>query len=168
MNAQDRSLANRTLFITGASRGIGKAIALRAARDGANIVVAAKTDQPQPGLPGTIHETVEEIQACGGSGLALKVDVRDEDSVNVAVDQAIRQFGGLDILINNASAIMLQNTPTLPIKHFDQMFDVNVRGVFLGCRHALPVKLTLWPWVRCPPMSSRKPIIFSPSGTRAA
>jgi citronellol/citronellal dehydrogenase len=135
---ETRNLANRTLFITGASRGIGKAIALRAARDGANIVVAAKTEQQHPKLPGTIHSTVEEIHAAGGQGLALKVDVRDDDSVDAVVAEAVRHFGGLDILVNNASAIQLQGTGELPMRRFDLMFDVNVRGTYTTTRACIP------------------------------
>jgi citronellol/citronellal dehydrogenase len=138
MSQHVQSLANRTLLITGASRGIGKAIALRAAQDGANIVVAAKTDHRHPKLAGTIHETVEEIEAAGGKGLALKVDVRDDAVVNDAVEQAVSHFGGLDILVNNASAIMLQNTQALQMKRFDLMFDVNVRGTYTTSRACIP------------------------------
>ena len=138
MSQRVQSLANQTLLITGASRGIGKAIALRAAQDGANIVVAAKTDRRHPKLAGTIHETVEEIEAAGGKGLALKVDVRDDAVVNDMVEQAVGHFGGLDILVNNASAIMLQNTQALQMKRFDLMFDVNVRGTYATSRACIP------------------------------
>jgi citronellol/citronellal dehydrogenase len=141
MNAKKQSLANKTLFITGASRGIGKAIALRAARDGAKVVVAAKTDQPHARLPGTIHETVAEIQALGGQGLAVKVDVRDDQGIEAAVSEAAGQFGGLDILVNNASAIMLQGTRNLPLERYDLMFDVNVRGAYAVTRACLPYLL---------------------------
>jgi len=138
MADEGTGLANRILFITGASRGIGKMIALRAARDGAHVVAAARTDQPHPKLPGTIHETVEEIRDCGGSGLALKVDVRDDQSIDSAVSEAVSHFGGLDILVNNAGAIMLQDIGTLPMEHFDIMFDVNVRGAYSMTRACLP------------------------------
>lgn len=138
MNEPHKKLANRTLFITGASRGIGKAIALRAARAGANIVVAAKTEQPHPKLPGTIHDTVREIQAAGGQGLPLKVDVRDDESVDAAVAEAVRHFGGIDILVNNASAIQLQGTEELPMRRYDLMFSVNVRGTYTTTRACLP------------------------------
>lgn len=131
------SLKGKTLFITGASRGIGKAIALRAARDGANIVVAAKTDQPHPKLPGTIHSAVEEINAAGGKGLALKLDVRDDRAVEEALEQAARHFGGIDILVNNASAIVLQGTRELPMRRFDLMHSVNVRGTYACSRAAI-------------------------------
>jgi citronellol/citronellal dehydrogenase len=138
---QGAGLANRTLFITGASRGIGKAIALRAARDGANIVVAARTDQPHPKLPGTIHETVSEIEHSGGSGLALKVDVRDDASIEAAAAEAVDHFGGLDILVNNASAIFLQDSQSLSMNHFDLMCSVNVRGAYSMTRSCLPYLL---------------------------
>lgn len=132
------NLAGKTLLITGASRGIGKAIALKAARDGANIAVAAKTDRKHPVLPGTIHSTVEEIDAAGGQGLAIRLDVRDEASVEKAVAETTDQFGGLDILVNNASAIMLSGTLELPVKRYDLMFDTNVRGTYLMSRAAVP------------------------------
>ena len=132
------SLAGKTLFITGASRGIGKAIALRAARDGANIAVAAKTYRKHPVLPGTIHTAVEEIEAAGGRGLALRLDVRDEQRIEEAVEEAAAHFGGIDILVNNASAIMLSGTRELPIKRFDLMFEVNVRGTYLMSRACIP------------------------------
>jgi len=135
------SLEGKTLFITGASRGIGKAIALRAARDGANIAVAAKTDRAHPVLPGTIHSTVEEIEAAGGKGLALRLDVRDDDNVDRAVEAAASHFGGIDILVNNASAIQLQGTTQLPMKRFDLMFDVNVRGTYTMSRACIPYLL---------------------------
>jgi citronellol/citronellal dehydrogenase len=132
------ALAGKTLFITGASRGIGKAIALRAARDGANIVVAAKTYRKHPVLPGTIHTAVEEIEAAGGRGLALRLDVRDEQAVEEAAEEAAAYFGGIDILVNNASAIMLAGTRDLPIKRFDLMFEVNLRGTYLMSRACIP------------------------------
>jgi citronellol/citronellal dehydrogenase len=131
-------LQGKTLFVTGASRGIGKAIALRAARDGANVIVAAKTYRKHPRLPGTIHSTVEEIEAAGGQGLAIRLDVRDDAAVTAAVDQAVQHFGGLDILINNASAIMLKGTTDLPLNRYDLMFDVNVRGSYVMSRTCIP------------------------------
>lgn len=130
-----RTLAGQTLFITGASRGIGLAIALRAARDGANVVVAAKTTEPHPRLPGTIHDAAEQVEAAGGQALPLQVDIRDEDAVQTAVAQAIARFGGIDILVNNASAISLTDTEHTPLKRFDLMHGVNARGTF-ACTQA--------------------------------
>jgi len=132
------SLSGRTLFITGGSRGIGRAIAVRAARDGANVVIAAKTSTPHPKLAGTIHETAEAVEAAGGRALALVVDVRDESAVGAAVAQAAEHFGGIDILVNNASAIQLTNTPSTTMRRFDLMFSVNVRGTFATSQAALP------------------------------
>jgi citronellol/citronellal dehydrogenase len=132
------NLKDKTLFITGASRGIGKAIALRAARDGANIVIAAKTSDPNPKLPGTIHTAAEEIIAAGGKALACVVDVREESHVRAAVDQAIATFGGIDILVNNASAISLTGTLETPMKRYDLMNQVNVRGTFMTSQACLP------------------------------
>ena len=124
------NLDGKTLFITGASRGIGLAIARRAARDGANIVIAAKTTEANPKLPGTIHSAAAEVEAAGGHALALQCDIRDEASVAAAVQQATARFGGIDILVNNASAISLTPTPATPMKRFDLMFGVNVRGTY--------------------------------------
>ncbi len=132
------SLAGKTLFITGASRGIGLAIALRAARDGANIVVAAKTADPHPKLPGTIYTAADEIAAAGGAALPLVVDVRDEASVQSAVDQAVERFGGIDILVNNASAISLTGTLSTDMKRYDLMHQVNTRGTFLTSKACIP------------------------------
>jgi citronellol/citronellal dehydrogenase len=132
------SLQGKTLFITGASRGIGKAIALRAARDGANIVVAAKSDRQHPVLPGTIHGAVEDIEAAGGRGLAIRLDIRDAEAVEQAVATAAAHFGGIDILVNNASAIALKGTLDLPVKRFDLMFEVNVRGTWVVSRACIP------------------------------
>ncbi|HEX2659017.1 MAG TPA: SDR family oxidoreductase, partial [Polyangia bacterium] len=125
------SLAGKTLFITGASRGIGKAIALRAARDGAQVAILGKTAEPHPRLPGTIHSAASEVEAAGGRALALATDVRDEAAVRDAVARAASHFGGIDILVNNASAIQLTNTPDTPMKRFDLMMAVNVRASFL-------------------------------------
>jgi citronellol/citronellal dehydrogenase len=133
-----QTLAGKTLFITGASRGIGKAIGLRAAADGANVVVAAKTDRKHPKLPGTIHSAAEDIEAAGGRALAIKLDIREEDAVHAAMARAAEHFGGIDILVNNASAIYLAPTPDVPMKRFDLMFGVNVRGTFLCSQAALP------------------------------
>lgn len=132
------SLKSKTLFISGASRGIGKAIALRAARDGANIVIAAKTDKPHRVLPGTIHTAAQEIIDAGGQALAIQVDIRDQDSVNKAVEQAVAEFGGIDMLVNNASAISLSDTLNTPMKRFDLMFSVNVRGTFVCSQACAP------------------------------
>ena len=131
-------LAGRTLFITGASRGIGLAIALRAAADGANIAIAAKTTQPHPKLPGTIHTAAAEIEAAGGRALALAVDIRDEEQVARAVARTVETFGGIDILVNNASAISPTLTPDTDMKRFDLMHQVNTRGTFLCSKLCLP------------------------------
>lgn len=136
--APDASLRGKTLLVTGASRGIGKAIALRAARDGANIVVAAKTTAPHPKLPGTIYSAVEEIERAGGAGLACAVDIRFEDQVAAAVQKGVDRFGGIDILVNNASAIFLAGTAGTPMKRYDLMHGVNVRGTFLTTQLCLP------------------------------
>ncbi|KAK5640975.1 hypothetical protein RI129_009522 [Pyrocoelia pectoralis] len=131
-------LAGKTLFITGGSRGIGKAIALKAARDGANVVIAAKTSEPHPTLPGTIHSAVQEVEAAGGKGLACLVDVRDEQLVSTALDSAAQKFGGIDILINNASAISLTTTEDTPMKRYDLMNNINTRGTFLVSKLCIP------------------------------
>lgn len=132
------SLAGKTLFISGASRGIGKAIALRAARDGANIAIAAKTAEPHPKLPGTVYSAAEEIDAAGGRALPLIVDIRDETQIQQAVAQTAEHFGGIDILVNNASAISLTGTQDTPMKRFDLMFAVNVRGTFACSQACIP------------------------------
>ncbi len=132
------TLQGKTVFITGASRGIGKAIAVRAARDGANVVVAAKTKAPNPKLPGTIDTAAEEIEAAGGKALAVPCDVRDEEAVRGAVARAVERFGGIDVLVNNASAIHLADTAATPMKRFDLMLSVNVRGTFLCTQACLP------------------------------
>ena len=128
---QSTSLKGKTLFITGASRGIGLAIAKRAAADGANIVIVAKTTDPNPKLAGTIYSAAKEVEAAGGQALPLAVDIRDEDAVLAAVAQAVARFGGIDILVNNASAISLTNTEATPMKRFDLMNGVNARGTYL-------------------------------------
>lgn len=135
------SLAGKTLFITGASRGIGKAIALRAAKDGAKIVIAAKTADPSPKLPGTIYTAAKDIENEGGKCLPCIVDVREEDQVQGAVDQAVKHFGGIDILINNASAINLTGTLGLPMKRYDLMMSINTRGTYLVSKLCLPYLL---------------------------
>jgi len=133
-----RTLKGRSLFITGASRGIGLAIAVRAARDGANVAIAAKTTEPHPKLPGTIFTAAAEIEAAGGRALALATDIRDEDQVGHAVERTVREFGGIDILVNNASAISLTDTPATEMRRFDLMHDVNTRGTFLCSKLCLP------------------------------
>jgi len=131
-------LKGKTLFITGASRGIGKAIALRAAADGANIAIAAKTAEPHPKLPETIHEAAAEVDAAGGKALPLQVDIRDEEQVQRAVQQTVDTFGGIDILVNNASAINLTPTLATPMKRFDLMWGVNARGTFACSQACIP------------------------------
>uniref|UniRef100_A0A8C1Y991 Hydroxysteroid dehydrogenase-like protein 2 n=2 Tax=Cyprinus carpio TaxID=7962 RepID=A0A8C1Y991_CYPCA len=131
-------LAGCTVFITGASRGIGKAIALKAARDGANVVVAAKTADPHPKLPGTIYTAAAEIEAAGGKALPCIVDVRDEKQINEAVEQAVEKFGGIDILVNNASAINLTGTLETPMKKVDLMLGINLRGTYLTSKLCIP------------------------------
>ncbi len=132
------SLAGKRIFITGGSRGIGLAIALRAAADGASIAIAAKTAEENPKLPGTIFSAAKDIEAAGGTALPIQCDIRDEAAIEAAVAKAAAQFGGLDILINNASAINLTPTEKTPAKRFDLMFDVNVRGTFLTSQAAIP------------------------------
>jgi citronellol/citronellal dehydrogenase len=158
------SLRGKTLFITGASRGIGKAIALRAAAEGANIVVAAKTTEPHPSLPGTIHTAAADIEAAGGRAFPCGVDIRFQDQIRAAVDGAVARFGGIDVLVNNASAISLTSTLSTPMKRFDLMHQVNARGTFACSQACLPHLLksdnphilTL-----CPPLQMR-PDWFAP------
>jgi citronellol/citronellal dehydrogenase len=132
------TLKDRTLFITGGSRGIGLAIAKRCAADGANIVIAAKTVEANPKLPGTIHSAAAEIEAAGGQCLPLQVDIRDERQVGAAVEAAVERFGGIDVVVNNASAISLTNTESTPIRRFDLMMGVNARGTFLVTQACFP------------------------------
>jgi citronellol/citronellal dehydrogenase len=132
------TLKNKTIFITGGSRGIGRAIALRAARDGANIIIAAKSDKPHPSLPGTIFSVAEEIEQAGGQALPIRLDVRDDQAVLDAVKKAADHFNGLDVLINNASAIALINTLDLPMSRFDLMHSVNVRGTYSCSKACAP------------------------------
>ena len=138
MTSSIPDLSGRTLFITGASRGIGKAIGLAAAREGANVVIAAKTMKPHPKLPGTIFTAAEEIEAAGGRALACRVDIRHEDQVEAAVSQTIDAFGGIDILVNNASAISLTGTVDTPMRIYDRMHSVNARGTFLCSKACIP------------------------------
>ena len=132
------SLKGKTLFITGGSRGIGLAIALRAAADGANLVIAAKTVEPHPKLPGTIHTAAREIEAAGGQCLPVQCDIRDEAQIARAVAAAAERFGGIDILVNNASAISLSGTIETPLKRFDLMFGINVRGTYASSQACVP------------------------------
>ncbi len=132
------SLEGKTLFITGASRGIGKAIALRAAQDGANVAVVAKTAAPHPRLPGTVYTAVEELEAAGGRAIGLITDIRFEEQVEAAVAKTVETFGGIDILVNNASAISLTGTLETTMKRFDLMHQVNARGAFLCSKTCLP------------------------------
>ena len=132
------TLAKKTLFITGASRGIGLAIALKAARDGANIAIAAKTIAPHPKLEGTIYSAAEQIEAEGGKALPIPCDVRDEEQVKSAIKQAAQRFGGIDIVVNNASAIQLTRTPETEMKRFDLMQQVNARATFMVSKYAIP------------------------------
>ena len=132
------SLKGKTLFITGASRGIGLAIGLRAARDGANVAIAAKTDTPHPKLPGTIHSAAQEIEAAGGKALPLVVDVREEETVKKALDATAENFGGIDIVVNNASAIQLTSVAQTDMRRFDLMHQINARGTFMVSKHAIP------------------------------
>lgn len=132
------SLKGKTIFITGASRGIGLAIALRAARDGANIAIAAKTAEPHPKLPGTIYTAAEEIEKAGGKALPLMVDIRFEDQVAAAIQETVKAFGGIDILVNNASAISLTGTLETPMKRYDLMHQINTRGTYCCSQAAIP------------------------------
>ena len=131
-------LKNRVVFITGASRGIGRACALACAKEGADLVIAAKTADPHPKLPGTIHTVAAEVEATGGRALALRCDIRDEDSVGAAVAATVDAFGGIDALVNNASAIWLRGALDTPMKRFDLMQQVNARGSFLCAQACLP------------------------------
>ena len=131
-------LQGKTLFITGSTRGIGLAIAKRAALDGANIAVIGKTDQPHPKLPGTVHTAAEEIRAAGGNAIACVTDIRYEDQLGKAIDATVAAFGGIDIVVNNASAIYLASTTNTPMKRFDLMHSVNVRGTYMTSQFCLP------------------------------
>ncbi|MCA9524387.1 MAG: NAD(P)-dependent oxidoreductase [Myxococcales bacterium] len=132
------TLNGKTLFVTGASRGIGLAIALRAAADGANVTIAAKTTEPHPKLSGTIFTAAEEIETAGGTALPVRVDIQNEDEVQAAIAQTIERFGGIDILVNNASAINLSGTLGLPMKRYDLMHQINTRGTFLCSKLCIP------------------------------
>ncbi|MDT4937651.1 MAG: citronellol/citronellal dehydrogenase [Pseudonocardiales bacterium] len=132
------TLSGRTILMSGGSRGIGLAIAVRAARDGANVALIAKTDTPDPRLPGTIHSAAQEIEAAGGHALPILGDIRDDETVRAAVQRTADAFGGIDIVVNNASAITLQNVGALPAKRYDLMLDINARGTFTLTSLALP------------------------------
>ena len=132
------SLQNKTLLITGSSRGIGKAIALRAARDGANVIIVAKTTEPHPKLEGTIYTAAEEVEKAGGKALAVKTDLRFEEEIQNAVQKGVEAFGGIDILVNNASALMISTTTQTPLKKYDLLQQVNVRGTFATSQACLP------------------------------
>ncbi|MGV0677406.1 SDR family oxidoreductase [Mycolicibacterium sp.] len=138
MSGQQESFTDRTLVISGGSRGIGLAIALGAARRGANVVLLAKTAEPHPKLPGTVHTAVAEVEAAGGKGVAVVGDVRKEEDVARAIETAVVHFGGVDIVVNNASAISTEPTEALSAKKFDLMMDINIRGTFLLTKAALP------------------------------
>ena len=133
-----KNLSGKTLFITGATRGIGFEIAKKAAKDGANIVIAAKTDTPHPTLPGTIHTAAEELKKAGGDAIGIKTDIRFEDQVNEAVEQTVKIFGGIDICVNNASAINLSSTLHTEMKRYDLMHNINTRGTFLVSKTCIP------------------------------
>ena len=148
------TLAGKTLFISGGSRGIGLAIAKRAAADGANVAIAAKTVDENPRLPGTIHSAAAEIEAAGGKALALQVDIRDDVAVAAAMRATAEHFGGIDIVVNNASAISLTGTEATPMKRFDLMFGVNVRGTFACTQAALP-------WLRQSATAGRNPHVLT-------
>jgi len=139
--SQRNRLKGKTVFITGASRGIGKAIAVRVAREGANVVIAAKTAKPHPILPGTIYDTASEVEALGGRAMACQLDIRDEQQIAEVMANAAENFGGIDVLVNNASAISLTGTLETPMKRFDLMFSVNVRGTFAASQAAIPYLL---------------------------
>jgi citronellol/citronellal dehydrogenase len=157
-----RTLSGKTLFITGASRGIGKAIGLRAAKDGANVVIAAKTAEPHPKLPGTIFTAAQEIEDAGGHALALACDIRSEEQVQAAVAKAAETFGGIDVLVNNASAISLTDTISTPMKRYDLMHGVNARGTFACSQACIPYlkKATNPHILNISPPLNMKPIWF--------
>jgi citronellol/citronellal dehydrogenase len=138
MTTGSPSLRGKIIFITGASRGIGRSIALRAARDGAHVAICAKTVEPHPKLPGTIHTVAAEVEAAGGKALAIRLDVREPDNIAQAVDACAAHFGGIDICVNNASAISLTPTTGTPAKRFDLMFDCNVRATYLVSQACVP------------------------------
>jgi citronellol/citronellal dehydrogenase len=158
------TLKGKTLFITGASRGIGRAIALRAAKDGANVIVAAKTESPHPRLPGTIFTAAEDIEKAGGKALPVVTDVREEDSIKAAVAAGVAKFGGIDIVVNNASAINLTGTADTPLRRYDLMMQVNQRGTFAVTQACLPwLKKAANPHIlTLSPPPSLKPAFYGP------
>ena len=159
--AEGAPLSGKVVFISGGSRGIGKAIALKAAADGARVVIAAKTVDPHPKLPGTIHETAEEVRAAGGEALPVQMDIRDDDLVDAAVARAVEEFGAIDCLVNNASAINLTPVSATPMKRVDLMFDVNVRGTYTLTRAAAPAMKAGGHIVNLSPPLSLNPVWFA-------
>lgn len=160
-SAENTGLAGKVVFISGGSRGIGKAIALRAAADGARVVIAAKTVDPHPKLPGTIHETAEEVRAAGGEALPVKMDIREDDLVDAAVARAVEEFGQIDLLVNNASAISLTPVSATPMKRVDLMWDVNVRGTYTLTRAAVAAMKEGGHIVNLSPPMSMNPVWFA-------
>ena len=155
------TLEGKTIFVSGASRGIGLAIALRAARDGANVALIAKTNEPHPKLEGTVHTAAEAIEEAGGRTLPIVGDIREEEQVEAAVQEAVARFGGIDVAINNASAINLAGTEALELKRYDLMQDVNTRGTFVVSKHCVP-HLRRAETRTCSPF--RRPCPWTPSG----
>ncbi|MAJ28036.1 short chain dehydrogenase [bacterium TMED181] len=160
-SAENTGLAGKVVFISGGSRGIGKAIALRAAADGARVVIAAKTVDPHPKLPGTIHETAEEVRAAGGEALPVQMDIREDDLVDAAVARAVEEFGQIDLLVNNASAISLTPVSATPMKRVDLMWDVNVRGTYTLTRAAVAAMKEGGHIVNLSPPMSMNPVWFA-------